>query len=225
MFHFHFMRRRFWKKQPTILLLLGVITWGLLDLYAPRHTNIRQFNPNEVGRLDAEMWRSYYNRQHLLLFWQLTQLLRNQYHAPFMRSNLIAYRAAKAAFVFKEGHNRQEYTKAVPYLIDFYLAIRAMSEEAFDAEEVANLELEWWIIHRQRSDQQPGDLAYALAQTASAIYHVPAEKLLKYAQLRAQAMEMRDAHAATLTEKDWIRIEQLLQASWLSLRKEVNKGL
>jgi hypothetical protein len=28
--------------------------------------------------------------------------------------------AARAAFVFKGGHNRQDYEKALPYLVSFY---------------------------------------------------------------------------------------------------------
>jgi hypothetical protein len=112
----------------------------------------------------------------------------------------------------------------LPYLIDFYSAIEAMSNESFNVEKTAKLELEWWIVHRQRSIHQSGDLEQALAETAAAIYHVPAERMAEYARLRAEAMRIRDerAEAGELTEADWLRIRQLLNVSWQSFWQAVH---
>jgi hypothetical protein len=212
------------RKWFLIAAAAILAIYVLFDLYAPRQTDIRQFDPQELGRLDTEMWRSYYDRHPVRLFGQLAELMRTQYNAPFFRSNLMAFYAAKAAFVFKDGHNRAEHTQALPYLVDFYSAIEAMSTEPFDVKEAARLELEWWIVHRQRATHQSGDLENALAEAAAAIYHVPAEHMLEYARLRAEAMRIRDsrAQAGGLTEADWARIQQLLHASWQSFWKAVN---
>lgn len=170
------------------------------------------------------MWRSYYGRQRFLLFRQLSELLRTQYKLPFLRSNLVAFRAAKAAFVFKDGHSRADYEKALPDLRSFYAHIRKVSDVPFDAERAAQLELEWWIIHRQRASHQEGDLARALADSAAELYQVPAERLMEYARLRAEAMTIRDnqADAGGVTEADWQKIDELLHASWKSLKAAVN---
>lgn len=209
------MYRFFTRKWLLITAAVTLAIYVLIDLYGPRRTDIRQFDPQQLGRLDTEMWRSYYDRHPVRLFGQLAELMRTQYHAPFFRSNLMAFYAAKAAFVFKDGHNRGEYTGALPYLVDFYSAIEAMSTEPFDVDEAARLELEWWIVHRQRATHQPGDLEKALAESAAAIYHVPAERMMEYARLRAEAMRIRDDHAQAdgLTEADWTRIQQLLYPS------------
>ncbi len=185
---------------------------------------MRGFDPNEVARLETAMWRSYYDKQQLRLYNQMTELLRSQYNLPFIRSNTVAYQAARAAFVFKGGHNRQDYEKALPYLVSFYTAIYKVSDTPFDVDRAARLELEWWIIHRERDKHPSGDLAHALAALASELYQMPAERLTEHARLRAEAMTIRDtkAEAGGVTEADWAKIDELLHASWQSLFNVVN---
>ena len=170
------------------------------------------------------MWRSYYDKRQLRLYNQMTELLRSQYNLPFLRSNTVAYQAARAAFVFKGGHNRQEYEKALPYLISFYTSIRKVSDIPFDIDRAARLELQWWIIHRERDRHQSGDLARALAGLQSELYQLPAERFAEHARLRADAMTIRDTKAddGGVTEADWPRIDELLHASWQSLFNVVN---
>src|SRR4051794_40327945 len=106
--------RRFLKY--LLLALLVLIVWISLDWYWPVKTSIRQFDPVTVADIDTKMWRSYYDKEPVKVFFQLAVLLRSQFEAPFWRSNIMSYEAAKAAFVFKEGHDRDDYEKALPYL-------------------------------------------------------------------------------------------------------------
>jgi hypothetical protein len=208
----------------VIALVLALLICGVLyDLYFPRTTHMREFDPDEVARLETAMWRSYYDKERLKLFNQLSELLRTQYHMPLVRSNKTAYDAANAAFVFKQGKQRSDYEKALPDLVKFYAAIRKMSDIPFDVERAARLELEWWIIHRQRADHAPGDLDRALAELQAEIYRVPVEKLMEHGRLRAEAMTIRDTKAEQggVTEADWNRINELLRQSWRSLRDAV----
>ena len=126
--------------------------------------------------------------------------------------------------MFKGGHNRQEYERALPYLISFYTSIRKVSDTAFDRDRAARLELEWWIIHRERDQHQSGDLARALAGLQSELYQLPAERFAEHARLRADAMTIRDtkADAGGVTEADWAKIDELLHVSWQSLFNAVN---
>ncbi|MEW6208123.1 MAG: hypothetical protein AB1631_07135 [Acidobacteriota bacterium] len=213
---------KFWKAAGIILLI--VAAWIVYDLYGPRSTSLRRFDPQEVGRLEAAMWRSYYQKQRVRLFNQMTELLRTQYNLPFFRSNKVGYSAARAAFVFKDGHNRAEYERALPYLVDFYSAIHQVSDIDFDINRAARLELEWWIIHRQRASHKPENLQRALAELPAELYQMPAEKFIEHARLRAEAMTIRDTKALDggVTEEDWKRIEELLRASWQSLYEAVN---
>jgi hypothetical protein len=217
-------RRRRRALAIIAALVLALVAWVAYDLYAPRRTSLRDFDPDEVARLETAMWRSYYSRQRLRLFAQMSELLRTQYRLPLWRSNAVAYQAARAAFVFKDGHSRADYERALPNLVSFYRSIREVSDTDFDPERAARLELEWWIVHRERARHAPGDLDGALAALASEVYRVPAERLMEHARLRAEAMEIRDRQAGQggVTEEDWRRIDELLHQSWRSLWRAVN---
>ena len=220
------------KRKPTryrilkLLLVLAVLAaaYVAFDLLAPRESKMRDFNPDEVARLETAMWRSYYSKQQIKLYNQMTELLRSQYNLPLVRSNVVAYEAARAAFVFKDGHNRPDYEKALPNLVSFYTSIRKVSDIPFDMDRAARLELEWWIIHRERHTHKPGDLDRALAELAAELYQVPVERAMEHARLRAEAMTIRDnkAESGGVTEQDWTKIDELLHESWRSLKEAVH---
>ena len=184
---------------------------------------MREFDPDEVARLETAMWRSYYDQQRLRLFNELSELLRTQYHMPLIRSNSTAYYAANAAFVFKQGKQRADYEKALPDLIKFYNFVHNMSDIDFDVYKAAKLELEWWIIHRQRAQHAPGDLDKALAELQAELYRVPVDRVMEHGRLRAEAMTIRDTKAEQggVTEEDWTKINELLRQSWRSLARAV----
>ena len=210
------------KKRVLLicaLVLFAISAWVLYDLYAPRTAHLREFDADEVARLETAMWRSYYEKERVQLFNQLSKLLRTQYDMPLVRSNQVAYYAANAAFVFKKGKQRSDYEEALPDLAKFYHSLRNMSDIPFDADRAARLELEWWIIHRERAKHPPGDLAHALAELQAEIYGVPIERLREHGRLRAEAMTIRDtkADAGDVTEADWAKIDELLHQSWRSL--------
>ncbi len=109
----------------SLLTLLGI--WIATDLWIPRHHDLRQFNPAAIGVLETKMWRSYYEKKPLLLFWQSARLFRQQLKAPFWRSFNIAYHAAKAAFIFKNGTKRANYNRALPNLQAFYWEVARLN--------------------------------------------------------------------------------------------------
>ncbi len=209
--------------SAAVVVLISA--WAAFDLYSPHKVDIRDFDPDEVARLDTAMWRSYYSRQRLQLYFELTELLEKQYKLNFWRRQAMAFRAAKAAFVFKDGESREDYEKALPDLEKFYADIRDISTTDFDAKQAAKLELEWWIVHRQRRSYPPGSLSKALAETAAAVYNLPLERFAEHADLRAEAMEIRDTKAEQggVTEADWARIDELLHRSWRSLHDAINQ--
>ena len=203
-----------WRRILLVLgLIVALIVWVGFDLYGPRTSHLRDFDPDEVARLETAMWRSYYEKQQVRLFNQLAELLRKQYNMPLVRSNRVAYHAAKAAFIFKDGKQRSDYERALPNLVDFYRSVRDVSDTPFDVNRAARLELEWWIIHRERAKHAEEDLDRALAELQAEIYHVPVERVMDHARLRAEAMRIRDAKAEAggVTEADWARIGDLLR--------------
>jgi hypothetical protein len=155
----------------------------------------------------------------------LAELMSGQYGMPFWRSRLAAYHAARAAVVFQRGRNRAEYLGALPDLERYYDLVRRSSAEPFDVKRAAGLELEWWIVHRQRADHKPSDLENALADLQAEIYRQPAEGFRGHAHLRAEAMLLRDsiAESRRMSEWDWQKVAVLLNQSWFDLRTSVSR--
>jgi len=199
------------RKSIAGLLLFALMVWIAADLYRPVQNDLRVFDPVAVGKLETLMWRSYYDHQRVRLFTELTTMLRTQYGMPFWRSVLTAFHAAKAAVVFQRG----DYPGAMPDLLAYYDLIARSSSTRFSTENAAKLELDWWIIHRERDRHAPGDLDRSLAVLQAEIFSLPAEKFIEHAHARAEAMHLRDAGG------DWARIDELLVASWTSLHRAV----
>lgn len=204
----------------VLLLALAAIVIGAewtRERFSGHPSDLRAFDAAAVGRLDTDMWRSYYERRPVSLFEQMITLLRTQFGMPPVEAVTNAYRAAHAAFVFKDGHGRADYEKALPDLEAYYADIAALSARPFDSHRAAQLELEWWIVHREN----PPGLPDALANLQAEIYGIPAERFAEHARLRAEAMDVRDGKGSAITEADWQRIGEMLAASWDSLYRAV----
>jgi hypothetical protein len=202
----------------------GGAGWAAVELARPRTTDIRAFDPDEVARLETAMWRSYYDRRRLPLFGQLVALLQGQFHLQPLRAVALAGLAARAAAVFQVGASHDDYRRALPYLERYYAGIRAVSQVPFDPARAAELELAWWIVHREVDDHPPGDLEAALAGLAAELYQVPAERLGVHAARRAEAMTIRDRTSRReigVLDDDWDRIEAVLWVAWKALADEV----
>ena len=216
-------------KHPWLISLGTVVAlvagWIVHDFTSSERHSLRRFDPHEVARLETAMWRSYYDRSRLSLAQELVELLRDQYHLPFWRSVAGAYHAARAAAIFQDGHNRPEYQRALPDLVGYYSLIRQASDEPFPVEEAARLELEWWIIHRERAQHPRADLDHSLAALQAGIYRQPQSYFADHASARAEAMLLRDARqeAGAVTEQDWSQIGALLDTSWTSLEHVVSR--
>lgn len=215
------------SRKPWIVVLLVVLGIAIgWDLAGPVRSSLRVYDPRDVARLETDMWRAYYEKKPALLYLQMADLLRRQYHLPWLRSYVVAYDAARAAFVFKRGRDRDDYERALPDLERYYRRIRAVSDLSFDVSEVARLELEWWIVHRERLRRPEGELATSLAALQTSIYREPGEVFVEHAEARARAMVLRDESAAAggTRESDWREIRRLLELSWASHRNAVRPG-
>jgi hypothetical protein len=203
-----------------VLIVAVLLGEALRERAAVHKVDLRSFDASAVGRLDTDMWRSYYERRPVLLLRQMVTLLGTQYHMPPFRAVVNAYRAAHAAFMFKDGKSRAGYEKALPDLEAYYGDIAAQATSPFDSHEAARLELEWWILHRERSPE----LAASLAALQAEIYRLPAAAFAEHARLRAEAMILRDDRGEHITEEDWRQIGGMLDRSWASLHTAVNES-
>ncbi|MBN3787977.1 hypothetical protein G3N94_13865 [Burkholderia sp. Ac-20353] len=211
-------------RRAALALFVVLAGYVAADLFLPLNRDLSQFDPIATGTLETGIWRAYYDRRHIALFLQLAESLRTQYRFPWLRSYVGAYYGASAAFTFKEGNERSDYVKALPALKTYFKLIRNTGNRSFDLDHTSKLELEWWIVHRQRARYPPGALADACAAAAAALYMVPARSTSEFGRLRAQAMLLRDARedAGSVTKNDWITIESMLHQGYVSLGHAVS---
>lgn len=216
--------RKLKALKVFLALVLFLTTWILIDLFGPWSANLRKFDPIVIAKLETKMWRAYYDKKAFHLYWLLVEMLRTQNKLPFWQANLNAYRAAKAAFVFKKGQKRSDYEQAIPYLVDYFHSLNQIGNLQNDANFTAKLELEWWIVHRERKTYGEEALIKAIAETTGQFYGVDPKVLKTYATARSVAMLERDTRqeAGGVRDDDWNYIEQKLTEAYTSLAKELN---
>ena len=76
----------------------------------------------------------------------------------------------------------------------FYRLVARHHHETYDANRAAELEVEWWRVHRehQRGDGAEQPLIYALAALYSYVYGVPESDVRVAAEQRSLAMRYSD---------------------------------
>lgn len=214
------------KNQRTwiIGLLVVLLVWGTIDLFGPWHNDLRQFDAVAIADLETDMWRAYYDKDGLRLYRLLVEMLHTHQGFPYLRANYHAYLAARAAMVFKRGQSRPDYEKALPYLVSYYRGMKRIGQLDCTPEEVARLELEWWIVHRERSTYGDEALVQAIASTNAELYGEAPGHLYEYAKKRTEAMIIRDEEAQKdgVSEAEWQKIDTLLRASYLALHHALN---
>lgn len=216
------------NRRTVILALALALTsvLGAIGAYAswPRHADLRNFEPAEIGRQETAMWRDYYEKRYVALFGHLYELSRMQFGFSPLDSFRIALAAAQAAKAFQPTRSRDAANAALPPLVTYYRLLASATPGGFDVEEVARLELDWWQARREAVG--PGQYGVTVARVVAITYgkRADAESLLISGIGRAEAMAYRDARGQAMTDPDWSEIERRLQRAYRSLKAAVVAG-
>jgi len=196
---------------------------ALVAAYAviPRQADLRSFDPSEMARLETAMWRDYYDKRYVALFYHLYASTRTQFGFSPFRSLHIALSAAEAARTFQPTRSRQEADAALPALVAYYRDFAPAAPAVFDVGEVARLELDWWQARREAVS--PSDYSVTIARVAALTYGKGTDDsgVRQFGVARAEAMAYRDARGEGITEADWATIETRLVGAYRSLKASV----
>lgn len=193
------------RARPRMGRALAFLIVGVLALIAafagysaataprmtPGRTPLTAFEPQTVGRLEQQAWAAYYYRQWPQLFDLLLRLSRSQFGLSLPQALYASYMATQAQVVFAQQGDGDGL--AEDWMRRFYEYVRDPVGGRYDPRRAAELEVRWWVVHRQR-DRYPNcsALAAALAATYGEVYQVPAERTLPAAEARAEAMDLSD---------------------------------
>lgn len=211
-------------KRGRIILVVVLIA-GLVGVYAgwPRKPDLRAFDPAAMAQLETAMWRDYYDKRYGALFYHLYQSTRTQFGFSPLKSLHVAVSAAEAAKTFQPTKSRQEADSALPALLAYYRDLASAAPAAFDVEEAARLELDWWQARREAVG--PHDYGLTIARVAALTYGVRADDpgIRQFGIVRAEAMAFRDARGEGIEDADWAAIEARLGEAYRSLKASISR--
>ncbi len=187
----------------------------------------RDFDPDELARLETRMWKAYYRRQPARLFVLLVQAVRAQAQLSWPRAiwtSLLLTRAA-AGFARSTG----DYDRFAP---DIGRAYRSMKlPDHVDVEAVARHELRWWVVRREiglAAGKAAGD---SITDLYASLYDVPRDQVAEAGRLRGLAAEIRDRGATDDPDGPrgagvayWTEVARLLRDSYRSLRAALDEA-
>jgi hypothetical protein len=192
------------------IVLAFLAAFALTPPSGPR--SMRQFNPSRLADLEVRMWQAYYAKERVRLFSLLVTMLREQHHYSWAVAATEAFHLARAAATF--GDLKGGYDVVLPDLEAAYATARSWTSAGFDPRMVAKAELAWWVARRIPGQNSPEQIGALIADEYAALYETSRRRVETPALLRAQAAALRDAEAGS---PDWVRIGNLLQASYREL--------
>ena len=105
----------------------------------------KDFDPDELARLETRMWKAYYRRQPARLFGLLVRAIRAQARVSWPRALAASLLLTRAAAGFARATG--DYDR---YAADIGRAYRMLKlPDHVDVEAVARHELRWWVVRRE----------------------------------------------------------------------------
>lgn len=205
--------------KSAVLACAVCLTVSIVWFCWPRHADLRGFDPEAMGRIEAASWRHYYEKQWPALFRDIYRGAREQYGFSPCEACQIALHAARAARRFQPSRNRSAAEQAIPPLVDYFRVIRRDAKVEFDPAVAARLELEWWQLRRENKSWT--DYGRAIAAASAMVYGRTPAELEPGSLKRAAMMDLRDRKGRSMTDADWQGIERGLVEAWLLTQQAV----
>lgn len=190
---------------------------------------MRFFDPRRVGRLECRAWETYYRRKWAAFLLASVGLVRAAFRMSWPRTLRGAWLVLRANQVWAPYPNNDP-AKARALMARFYRMLAQSESAGFDPARAAELEVEWWRVHREHQHGGPDDsvdpLVAALRDLYAYTYGEPPENVRPAAELRARAMDISDAWVDAGRDPDDRRLAEeraLLVRSYAALLAAVHR--
>src|SRR5450755_4175859 len=155
----------------------------------------RSFDPVRVGTLEADAWVAYYRRDWVAFLRSMVTLVHHAFGLSWPATVHGAWLVLRANQLWAPFPDNDP-DGARRAMARFYRMVAEHYRESYDAARAAELEVEWWRIHREHQhDASGGDdrpLVDALSALYAYVYGVPEADVWVAAQQRAIAMDHSD---------------------------------
>jgi hypothetical protein len=186
-----------------------------------------EFDPDKVAYYEKAGWQAYYDRKWLRAFWLLVRLNRQQFRMSWLTALAAALDTVRASIAFAPLDG--DIFKAQGHIERFYEKARRSLDIQTEAGQLAELEMNYWVIHRQlalhrlqtpeEDDIEP--MIQALVALHAALFDASPEQLRPSAELRALAAKTVDditGKRSTDVAADWRRVEEYLRQAYQAVR-------
>ncbi|HEY6274988.1 MAG TPA: hypothetical protein VIX86_01530 [Streptosporangiaceae bacterium] len=156
---------------------------------------LRTFSPLQVGRLEAAVWVTYYRREWARFLALSVLLVHSAFGMDWVRTVYGAWLVLRANMLWAPPEPKGDPVGARRCMRRFYALLRLAHGEPVDPARAAQLEVEWWAVHREHQRGDSGDpqpLVDALSRLYAFVYGIDEMALWPAAEHRARAMDISD---------------------------------
>ena len=150
---------------------------------------MRSFDPRAVGSYECRAWETYYRRRWGAFLVASVAMVRAAFRMSWPRTLVGAWLVLRANQKWAPFPDNDPDT-ARRLMTLFYRLLEKSSHTGLDPARAAELEVEWWRVHRE--EQHSAALVDALAALYAYSYSVDAAAVRPAAALRAEAMDVSD---------------------------------
>ncbi len=156
---------------------------------------MRSFAPHRLGRLECDAWVGYYRHEWARALQCFVGMVREGFGMSWPRTMQGAYLVLRANQLWAP-YPDNDAAGAQDAMRRFYALVADQHRLRIDPYRAAELEVEWWRIHRylQREtvDGSIEPLVDAVTALYAYVYDVPEDKVREAARLRSEAMVVSD---------------------------------
>jgi hypothetical protein len=153
---------------------------------------IRNFDPRKIAHYEKENYVAYYRKDWLKLLRVSVGLVKESFGLSWLQAAYGAYLVARAEIAFAPFPDN-DVPGAEAYMRRFYRFIKNIHKEDFDVARAAQLEVNWWSVHRKLfGNSENQELVEALTGLFAEAYGINPAKVRAAARQRAQGMLYSD---------------------------------
>lgn len=191
-------------------------------------TSEQQFDSAKVAYYEKAGWQAYYARQWGRAFGLMVNLNREQFRMPLLTAIAGAVDIVRAsqAFAPLEGN---DVPLAKKHIERYYEKARKSVGLEASAAKLADLEMDYWVVHRQlamqrKMDQSKGEMGpmvESLERLHSALFKAAPDAVKRSAELRAEAAVAVDRITGGYSKDvaaDWREVEAKLNEAYGALK-------
>ncbi len=193
--------------------------------------NRRAFGePEQAAYYETAGWKAYYDRNWPRAFWLLVHGNRSMFRMSWPTAVGAALDTVRASIAFAPLENN-DVGRAQRFMEKFYEKARRSLDIACDARTLAELELDYWVVHRElaieRKDPPHQDnsepMIYSLTRLHSALFGGSPQAMRRSAEYRALAAVAVDRITGNYSvdiAADWREVERCLREAYTIVKND-----